>query len=172
MGTYNTGDEIRDVQGASFAQTSTDDLELIETGRGRVQFSWTRAADSAASDTTTEVIVFALPGPKGTATTRTWRMVAGRMGSNGTATASDSTYATVTVSCYTAAGATKTTIATLTTKTTASGGTGNLAAFGSYAMTPSMVVIPANATITYEVAKASTGVQLPITTFTLIVEPI
>lgn len=170
--TYTNGDQFRDVVQGSYCCESDDDLELVSNTK-RVQLTKVSTADSggsAATDATTEVVIGTLPGPKGSNTIRTWRPVAARLAANAAVTAHDTNYATITFSCYTSAGATKTTIATITTKIT--GGTGDIAQFASKALTVSAVTVPAGAVITFEVAKASAGVALPIIAYNLTFEPL
>lgn len=77
-------------------------------------------------------------------------------------TASDTTYATFTVSFRDANGANSATVATQTTKTSGSGGLGNLTAFkpATLTLTAANANVAAGAVLTLAVAKASTGVAI------------
>ena len=77
-------------------------------------------------------------------------------------TASDTTYATVTVESYDSAGSTHTSIGSLTTKTSGGGGSGNITAFKPVAVpvTAANAIVPAGGCITVALAKASTGVKV------------
>jgi len=111
------------------------------------------SADAAASTTTAETLL----GRVYVAGTITAVKVTGATA----ITASDSVYATITVYARDTNGANQVTVATLTTKIT--GGSGNWTAFKPVdfgAITNGTV--GAGWVLTYAVAKASTGTQLPL----------
>lgn len=82
---------------------------------------------------------------------------------NVTATASDTLYATFTVAQRLSDGSgSATTIATQTTKTSGSGGLGSLTTLASYALpiTAAAAVVPYGSSVTFALAKASTGTKV------------
>lgn len=128
---------------------------------GSLAFNIHRAQDAAAGTTTAEAAV-AMTVQKG-------KLVRAYYVPAGAVTAHDTNYATITISRYTAAGGSKTTIASCTTKTTGGGGTGNWTAFVPVEVTlASDVDLEAGACVTYEIAKAASGVQLPAGSLVLI----
>jgi hypothetical protein len=127
-------------------------------------FSWDvlRVVDGAAGTTTSETVVgYVRKAPGGNATPakvlRVYYLPAASL------TAHDTNYATITVSKYTAAGGSKTTVASATTAIT--GGTGNWTAFVPMEITLSAtaanLILESGAILTYEVAKAASGVAIP-----------
>lgn len=131
---------------------------------GPIAYEVARAQDAAAGTTTAETVVgcsIANPAnPTGPSKVlRVYYVPAAGV------TAHDSNYATITVSKYTAAGASKTTVATITTQTTGGGGSGDWTALVPMEITLSSTlanrIVEPKATLTYEIAKASSGVQLP-----------
>lgn len=126
---------------------------------GSQTFNVVRAVDGAAGTTTAEIAVGVCPQAS--------KLVKAYYISAGTLTAHDTNYATITVSRYTAAGGSKTTIATVTTKIT--GGTGDWTACVPVPITiQADNAIPAGALITYEVAKAASGVAIPAGSLVLV----
>lgn len=128
---------------------------------GTHTFEVQRAVDGAANTTTAETVVgYAVRAP-GNATTSKVLKVLYLPGA--ALTADDTDYATITVSKYTAAGGSKTTVATATTAIT--GGTGNWTAFVPMEITLSAtaanLILQSGAMLTYEVAKAGSGVAIP-----------
>lgn len=128
---------------------------------GSLTYSVSRAQDAAASTTTAETVVGC--------SVQQGKLVRAYYVPAASLTASDTNYATITISRYTAAGGSKTTIASVTTMTTASGGSGNWTAFVPVPIPlASDAALQAPATITYEVAKAGSGVQLPAGSLVLV----
>lgn len=124
-----------------------------------------RAQDAAAATTTAETTF-------GVARLGT-RLLSAYYQPAAALTADNTNYATITVSKRTSAGGTKTTIASVAT--TIAGGTGNWTAWAPVPITLSAttadLTIAAGSSITYEIAKAGTGVQLPAGTVVLIFGP-
>lgn len=121
---------------------------------GSLVFNINRAQDAAAGTTTAETVVGC--------TVQSGKIVRAYYVPAAGLTANDTNYATITISRYTAAGGSKTTVAQITTQTTGGGGTGNWTAFVPVPITlSSNTSLEAGATLTYEVAKAASGVQLP-----------
>lgn len=127
-------------------------------------FAWEvqRVVDAAASTATAETVVGFVPKAPGAnaslaKTLRVYYLPAAAL------TADDTNYATITVSKYTAAGASKTTVATVTTTITA--GSGDWVAFVpeeiTLSATAANLILESGAILTYEVSKAGTGVALP-----------
>lgn len=87
-------------------------------------------------------------------------------------TASDTLFATFTLSSRDANGANAVTIATQTTKTSGSGGLGSLTAFKPAALpvTVANAVVPAGGSLTIAVAKASTGTAIASATAQCLVQ--
>jgi len=87
-------------------------------------------------------------------------------------TASDTLFATFTLSSRDANGANAVSIATQTTKTSGSGGLGSLTAFKpvSLPLTQANVVVPAGGSLTIAVAKASTGTAIASATASCLVQ--
>lgn len=113
-------------------------------------------SDAATAGTAvTETVVLVAPYPL--------KVVSAKMAAPIAVTASDSTYATVTVATRSAGGS-PTTVAVMTTKTSGSGGTGNMTAFVPYAMTVTTLILAAGDVLTLAIAKASTGVALTAAT--------
>ncbi|MBK8260227.1 MAG: hypothetical protein IPK80_02695 [Nannocystis sp.] len=126
---------------------------------GALPFNIVRAVDGTAGTTTAEVAVGVAPNKS--------KLVKAYYLPGSALTANDTDYATITVSRYTAAGDSKTTIATVTTKIT--GGTGDWTAKVPVAITLSADnAVAAGALITYEVAKAGSGVALPAGSLVLV----
>jgi len=126
---------------------------------GSLTFNVVRAVDGAAGTTTAEVAVGVSP--------QAGKLVKAYYVAAAGLTAHDTNYATITVSRYTAAGGSKTTIASITTQIT--GGSGNWTAFVPVPLTLAADnAIPAGALITYEVAKAASGVALPAGSLVLV----
>lgn len=137
-------------------------INKLNAGRydGSLTFNVARAVDGAASTTTAEIAVGVSP--------RAGKLFRAYYLPSAGLTAHDTTYATITVSRYTAAGGSKTTIASMTTKIT--GGSGDWVAFVPEALTLAAdVALEAGAIITYEIAKASTGVAVPAGSLVLVV---
>lgn len=84
-------------------------------------------------------------------------------------TANDTTYATVTISKRDSAAGNKATVATLTTTTTSSGNV-TQGAPKALVLTDANVVVDALSTVTFEIAKASTGVIVRAGKFVLVFE--
>lgn len=126
---------------------------------GTQTFNVVRAVDGAANTATSEIAVGVCPQAS--------KLVKAYYISAAGLTAHDTNYATITVSRYTAAGGSKTTIATVTTKIT--GGTGDWTALVPVPITiQADNAIPAGALITYEIAKAASGVAIPAGSLVLI----
>ena len=126
---------------------------------GSLAFNVPRAQDAAAGTTTAEAAV-AMTVQKG-------KLVKAYYVPAGAVTAHDTNYATITISRYTAAGGSKTTVASITTKIT--GGSGNWTAFVPVEITLATdTALEAGACLTYEIAKAASGVQLPAGSLVLI----
>lgn len=118
--------------------------------------SFTIGGDAAANTTTAETLL----GMVGqTALTISKVLIL----PENTATASDTLYATITIATRDSAGGGATTIVAPTTKTSgASGGTGNWAKWTAIDVgTLASAAVAANGILTYAIAKASTGTQLP-----------
>jgi hypothetical protein len=112
------------------------------------------AAEGSAAATTAETEIAILP------MSATIKNI--KIGPTGSATASDTTYATITVARRDGAGGSGSTLVAPTTKLSGSGGTGNWAAFTTLdAGTVGNSYCAAGTVLTYKVEKASTGVQLP-----------
>lgn len=117
---------------------------------------WGKASDdSMAADTTSETMVASAP-------------FAGTVQHvyvtfDGTITADNNDYATITVSKYTAAGGSKTAIATAKTKLANAGGIGDVTAKVRYAFTlvNAAIELQAGAALTFEIAKTGSGVVVP-----------
>lgn len=128
---------------------------------GTSVFNVVRVVDALASTATAEI-------PVGVAVNAS-KLVKAYYLPGAALTADDTDYATITVSRYTAAGGSKTTIASLTTETTAGGGTDDWTAKVPVALTLSASTdIAAGALITYEVAKEGSGVALPAGSLVLV----
>lgn len=126
---------------------------------GTSVFNVVRVVDALASTATAEI-------PVGVAVNAS-KIVKAYYLPGAALTADDTDYATITVSRYTAAGGSKTTIATVTTKIT--GGTGDWTAKVPVAITLSADnAVAAGALITYEVAKEGSGVALPAGSLVLV----
>lgn len=110
-----------------------------------------KAADGAANTTTAETVIGRAAGlmPAG----HTFRITP-----QAGVTAHDTTYATITIKKRTAGGS-ATTVAEITTKIT--GGTGDWTAFSPVDVVTTEAIAAGDA-LTITIAKASTGVQLPI----------
>ena len=122
-----------------------------------------RATDAAASTVTSETVVAGVP--------RRTRVLFAYYVPAAALTADNTNYATITVSARDAAGGNKTTIASRTTQIT---GSGNWTAWVPVPLTVTAVTshVAAGGTITYEVAKAGTGVQLPAGSVFLVVSDV
>lgn len=128
---------------------------------GTMVFNVVRAVDATAGTATSEIAVGVAPNKS--------KLVKAYYLPGSALTADDADYATITVSRYTAAGGSKTTIATITTETTGGGGTGNWTAKVPVTITLSADTdIAAGALVTYEVAKAGSGVALPAGSLVLV----
>lgn len=132
---------------------SADDTVVLASAPGEI---WVpQAQDSAAGSTTSETVLGAVPsiGPV--------RVYDASFVPIAAVTADASNYATVTLSKYTAAGGSKTTVASLATDVAG----GNWTAKAIKAMTLSAVAgaidLEAGAALTYEIGKTGSGVQLP-----------
>ncbi len=129
---------------------------------GTFAFEVQRVVDAAASTTTAETVVGCIPQPPGGGTNRA-KVTRVYYVPGAALTAHDTDYATITVSKYTAAGGSKTTVASITTKIT--GGSGDWTAFVPVELTLSAtaadLVLESEAVLTYEVAKAASGVAIP-----------
>jgi len=126
---------------------------------GSLTFNVVRAQDATAGTATAEAAI-AMTVQKG-------KLVKAYYVPAGAVTAHDSNYATITISRYTAAGGSKTTVASITTKIT--GGSGNWTAFVPVEITLAAdTALEAGACLTYEIAKAASGVQLPAGSLVLI----
>lgn len=122
----------------------------------------TIAADAAASTTTAETLIGRVP--------HACTVSAIKLTGGAALTASDTTYATITIYARDTAGANQVTIATIVTKTTGSSGTGNWTAFKPVTWTTiANGSLPADYVLSYAVAKASTGTQLPETQIDVVV---
>ena len=125
---------------------------LAALGVSAEAYNYAMPADAAATTATAETAVQRVVAA-GTISSLSFTPTAA-------VTASDTVYATVTVAWRDGAGGAAKTIGSFTTKVT--GGSGNLSAFTTYAVTGlTNTVVPANAVITLTIAKASTGTQLP-----------
>lgn len=127
---------------------------------GAVVYEVARAQDAAAGTTTAETVVgCSLVNPANPAGTskilRAYYVPAAGV------TAHDTDYATITVSKYTAAGASKTTLAQLTTVTANGDWTALVPKEITLTATLANRILEPGAAITYEIAKAASGVQLP-----------
>lgn len=121
-----------------------------------------RVVDGAAGTTTAETVVGFVPQAPGANASKA-KMLRVYYLPGAALTAHDANYATITVSRYTAAGGSKTTVATATTKIT--GGTGDWTAFVpveiALSATPANLILESGSILTYEVAKAASGVAIP-----------
>ncbi len=126
------------------------------------------AADSMAADTTAYTAADMFRAP------RAGRVLGAYLIPLSTATASDTTYATISVVKADGAAGSGTVMASQTTKTSASGGTGNLAAGVTKTLTVSATLADtrytAGALFGFTIAKASTGVVVPISNIVIDVE--
>ena len=108
------------------------------------------AADAAANTTTAETAILRVPAAS--------TVTAIKISPTGAVTASDTVYATIVVGWRDGVGGALKTLATLTTQVAS----GSWVAFTTKDMgTITNAVIPTGGVITYSVAKASTGTQLP-----------
>lgn len=126
------------------------------------------ADDASASTTTAETYTGKVVKYKSLLKSVEYRATTGGI------TSSDTLFITVTVSVRDSTGANAVTVATLTTKTTAGGGSGDVTQGAATPLVLSLanVVIPAGSTVTYTVAKASTGTILRAGEFVLELEAI
>ncbi len=126
---------------------------LLSAGRRTVDYE--KGADGAANTATAETTIGVLP--EGGTLLGAW--VTGDAG----VTADDTNYATITLRKRTSAGASATSIATLSTTTA---GSGTWTAFAPEAFTvvtaASANVVAAGSSLTLEISKPGSGVQLPI----------
>lgn len=122
------------------------------------------AADGMASTTTSETYT-------GIYLPYACKVTAYFVGTSGGLTADNTNYATVTVSTRDSAGANKTALGTLTTTITSSG---NLTqgAGKAFVMASGAVSVAAGSTITFEIAKAGSGVVVPAGRVTFLIEDI
>lgn len=120
-----------------------------------LQDAWDKdAADGAAATATAEHTFFRAPN--------SIKITAIAYVPDATLTASDTTYATLTVAQRNAAGASvNSSFAVVTTKTGASGGSGNWSAFTPVALALAGSAMSAGDILTIAIAKASTGVVVP-----------
>lgn len=129
---------------------------------GTLVFEVQRVVDGAANTTTAETVVGFVPKAPGANSSRA-KVLRVYYLPGAALTADDTDYATITVSKYTSAGGSKTTVATATTAIT--GGTGNWTAFVPMEITLSAtaanLILQSGAMLTYEVAKAGSGVAIP-----------
>lgn len=79
---------------------------------------------------------------------------------DGSVTANDTNFATVTLYKRNADGTSQTKLAEQTTKTSGSGGTGDLSAFEAFTLSISTAAITGGQSLTMEVTKSGTGVDL------------
>lgn len=134
----------------------------LKVSKPKNLFSFTVAADGAASTTTAETLLGELM-PIASNISKIYILP------EGTATASDSVYATITIATRNSAGGGATTIVAVTTKVTGSGGTGDWAKWTQIDVgTLASSAVAAYGIMTYAIAKASTGTQLP--QFRIVVE--
>lgn len=127
--------------------------------------AFTKASDDAMASTTTSETYTGMYIPRA-AKLNGITYVA----TTGGITADDANYATVTVYKRDSAAANQTALATLTTTTTSSGSVTQGAGKGLVLATTTAVSIAAGSTITYAVAKASSGVVVRAGVFTLDLE--
>lgn len=129
---------------------------------GTLVFEVQRVVDAAANTATAETIVGFVPKAPGANASRA-KVLRVYYLPGGALTAHDTDYATITVSKYTAAGGSKTTVATITTAIT--GGSGDWVAFVpeeiTLSATAANLILESGAILTYEVSKAGSGVALP-----------
>lgn len=125
-------------------------------------FCWEvqRVVDAAADTATAETIVGFVPDAPGSTTTkgkvlRVYYLPAAAL------TADDTDYATITVSKYTAAGGSKTTVASLTTEIANGDWTAFVPKEITLSATAANLILQSNAILTYEVAKEGSGVAIP-----------
>lgn len=141
----------------------TDPIAAVSAAHSSLP-SFTKASDDAMASTTTSETYTGIY-VKRKAKLNGIHYIA----TTGGVTANNTDYATVTVSKRDSSGGTKTTLATLTTTVTSSGNITQGAA-KDLVLTAANVVIDAGSTITYEVAKAGSGVILRAGVFTLDLE--
>jgi hypothetical protein len=130
----------------------------LSSGRRTVAFP-RKAQDAAASTTTTETAIGSIVEGS--------RIIGAYIVPDAAVTADAANYATITVSKRTSAGASKTTLATLLTDV--AGGSWTQYARKEMTLTATTAdrICGAGSTFTIEVAKAGTGVQLPVLTIGL-----
>ena len=148
-------------------ESSLSDAKAEVGKQFTVHLKWVKAADDAmASTTTAEAFVASVP-------------YAGLIkaiyfipGAAITADASD--FATLTVRKYDAAGANDEIVGTLTTELVAGGGIGNATAGVRYAFTLVSAQLPvvAGGSLTFEIAKAMSGVVVPASLFEVHMEKV
>lgn len=143
---------LRGLLNGNSAITSGGDAHVQALRLMKTCTSFLQPAESAASDTTAATGIWVVPDAA--------KLVRAYVISSSTATANDTTYATITL-LGGVSGTMGTTLATMTTKTSASGGTGNWAAKTKFEFTISADTLAAGDLVGFSVAKASTGVQLP-----------
>lgn len=163
-----TDTEIMKARLAGQAQSyglSTDSAAITEAGKVHTYHrAFDKAADDAMASTTTAETYLGRRIPY-----RSWLKSIYYTPTTGGITASDTVNITVTISVRDSAGANKTTIATLTTTTTSSGSL-TQGVPKALVLTSANVIIAAGSTLTYEVAKTSTGTILRAGEFILELE--
>lgn len=132
------------------ARVSGDGVQIVEIQK---------AADGAAATATSETVACG--------TRNGGRLIGVRYVPGAALTADNTNYATITVSKRDSAGGTKTTVASRTTQVT---GSGSWTAFVPVELTLAAAadILNAGGTLTFEIAKAGTGVVVPAGTFELI----
>lgn len=127
---------------------------------GAFAFEVTRAQDAAAGTTTAETVVGCSIAHPANPTGKSKILRAYYVPAAGV-TAHDTDYATITISKYTAAGGSKTTIASLSTVIASGDWTALVPKQITLTSTLADRVLEAGAAITYQIAKPGNGVQLP-----------
>ena len=153
--------QLKDVQ-SKIAGTMGNDLggETITDYLFATEFTYDKtAADGTAGTATSNTKVWCNPS------TTPCKILRATLNPAGTLTASDADYATISLLTDDGAAGTPAAATTILTKTVASGGSGNWAtsvsvAFGN--QTASALVVPAGGCVWFAIAKAGSGVTVPI----------
>lgn len=145
------------IYGLYSPDSSTGKASLDDYVGSRVAWMAQKAADAMASTATSETCVWA------NMTGRDIKVLSVGFATGAALTADNTNNAAITVSKYTAAGGSKTTVATETTNVAS----GNWTAFTvkNLTLTAANVTVAAGGVLTYEISKGGTGVIVPAGVF-------